>query len=157
MRSRVILASAFMAAILVAACGGPKDGGGLRPDANQFSSEWLEVSMGGMMAVPGEGPSLSLSLKNTSRKPIWVQVEFSTPDAAQDCTVDKRLEVGGGGMFLCAQQGLIQDQDYPIFVRTYSDAQHKQLLESTQTHFRFGAKDVAAFNRLVQSTRSAQK
>ena len=146
----------FAIVFTLAACGGPKEGGGLRPDSSQFSSEWLEVTMGGLMAVPGEGPSLTLNLKNTSRKTLWVEVEFSTPHASS-CTVDKVLEVSSGGMFVCAQTTLVADQDYPVLVRTYSDSERTKLLESTQTHFRFDAKDVAKFESLVQSMQSAQK
>ena len=113
--------------------------------------------MGGMMSVPGEGPSLTLNLKNTSRKPIWVEVEFTTPDQSNHCIVDKRLDVDGGGMFVCAQKALVENVDYPVLVRTYGDAQRTKLLESTQTHFRFDAKDVAKFNALVESMQSAQK
>lgn len=156
MRTRLILAT-LIVGLTATACGGPKDGGGLRPDASQFSSEWLEVSMGGMMSVPGEGPALTLNLKNKSRKPVWVEVEFSTPEASQNCTVDKFLAVDGGGMFTCAQTSLVQDADYPVLVRTYSDSQKTSLLESTQTLFRFDAKDVAKFDSLVEAMRSARK
>jgi hypothetical protein len=156
MRTRLILVASIIG-VTVTACGGPKGGGGLRPDSSQFSSEWLEVSMGGMMSVPGEGPALTLSLKNKSRKPLWVEVEFNTPDVSQHCTVDKFLAVDGGGMFMCAQTALVQDRDYPVLVRTYSDTRKTKLLESTQTMFRFDAKDVAKFNSLVEAMQSAHK
>ncbi len=158
MRSRSFALAVFAVAILVAGCGGgPKDGGGLRPDSSQFASEWLDVTMGGMMAVPGKGPALTLSLKNTSRRPLWVAVEFTAPGAGSSCNVDKQLDVGGGGMFTCPQTSLVQDEDYPIVVHTYGDAGRTKLLETTQTQLRFGARDVAAFNELAKSLRSAEK
>ena len=158
MRTRLILASVFFVAVVVAGCGGPqKDRGGLRPDSSQFASEWVNVTMGGMMASPGKNPSLTLNLKNTSRRAIWVEVEFTTPDGSQNCKVDKKLDVSGGGMFMCAQSSLVQDEDYPVLVHVYGDADKTTLLESTQTKLRFDASDVAKFNALLTSRRSAQR
>ncbi len=156
MRTRLIVATVSMIALVAAGCGGPKDGDGSRPDSSQFSSEWLAVSMGGMMSVPGEGPSLTLNLRNSSRTPLWVEVEFTTPNQSSNCIVDKKLEVGGGGMFTCAQKSLVQDEDYPVLVRTFADAKKTKLLESTRTQLRFAARDVAKFEALTESMQAAR-
>ena len=112
--------------------------------------------MGGMMALPDEGPVLALHLKNKKGGLIWVTVDFKTPDPSQSCEVTKSIEANGSEMFTCAQQSLTTDQDYPIYIKIYQDEGRAVLLESPQTKFRFGKSDAAGFEQLRKAMESGE-
>ena len=53
--------------------------GGLRPSKEEFTSDCLEVTMGGMTVDPDVGLALTLGLKNTTQEAAWVRVRFESP------------------------------------------------------------------------------
>ena len=136
-------------AILAAGCAG-LTGGGLGPGRGQFSSEWVEIVMGGLMGDSEEGLVLSLSLKNKSQQPLWVTVDFRAPEPGQPCQVTERIDVGGTERYTCAQSLVVAEQDYPIHIEVYGDESQTALLESPQTKFWFGKSDAAAFEANVE-------
>ena len=147
------LAVAFAFAVLTSSCA-ETQGGGLRPSAGQFSSNRVEIMMGGMIGLPEEGPALALQLKNSTSQPLWITVDFKTPDPAQQCRVTKRLDAGETHMYTCAQKSLTVDRDYPIVIAVFEDENRTRLLESPETKFWFGELDAAAFLSLMESMKS---
>lgn len=129
-------------------------GDSLRPASRQFSSQWIEITMGGMMALPGEGLVLALSLRNRSSKPLQVSVAFVTPDPKQRCKVTKQLNPAQSAMFSCPQKSVTPNADYPIEISIYSDKERKSLIERPSTQFRFSEKDVKAFVELTKALKT---
>ena len=143
------VAIAILLSIVVTSCAAPQ-GGGVRPTSKQFSSQWIEITMGGMMALPGEGLALALSLKNKSSKTLQVSVAFITPDPTQRCEVTKQLNSAQSSLFSCPQKSLTPNTDYPIEISIYSDEGHKNLVEKPRTQFYFSEKDAKAFEELTK-------
>ena len=142
-------AIAILLSIVVTGCAAPQ-GGGLRPTSKQFSSQWIDITMGGMMALPSEGLALALSLKNKSSKTLQVSVAFVTPDPTQRCEVTKQLNSAQSSLFSCPQKSLTPNTDYPIEISIYSDESRKNLVDKPQTRFHFSEKDAKAFAELTR-------
>ena len=131
-------------------CAGTSSGG-LRPGQGEFSSDYVDITLGGMIALPGEGPALALQLQNKTQGALFVSVAFEAPDPAQRCESTKTLAAGESHMYKCPQSSLAVDQDYPVHIAVYGDETRSELLESPRTKFRFGEQDAAAFQALVDS------
>ena len=138
---------AVLLSALIAGCAGP-EGGGLKPTEKQFSSQWIDITIGGMMAAPGEGLALTLNLKNKTKQPVYVLVAFITPDPAQRCEIAKQLDASQSALFSCPQKSVTPNKDYPIDIAIYADEGRKNLIESPKTKFYFSEKDAKAFDEL---------
>lgn len=101
------------------------------------------------MGLP-EGLALGLSLLNKTGDPLWVEVAFECPEAAQSCRRVERLEQGGSHLFTCPQRDLTADVDYLIHIRVYADAALTRLVESPETKFRFDQRSIEAFQRIAR-------
>ncbi|MSR61208.1 MAG: hypothetical protein EXS08_02005 [Planctomycetes bacterium] len=144
MLARLLISA--MLALLASACSSP--GGGLGPSASEFSSSWVDITMGGMMGLPA-GPALGLSLHNKTDKSLWVTVAFEAPDPTQRGEVADKLEPRGQQLFTYPQRSITPDADYPIRLQIYTDAARTQRVESPETKFRFSQKDTQAFESLA--------
>jgi hypothetical protein len=142
---QILMAVVFSAGM--SSCAVPQ-GGGLGPTEGQFSSQWVGISMGGVMGIPGEGMVLALDLKNRSRQDLHVLVEFVAPDPTQRCEVEKQIDASKSSFFSCPQKSLTPDKDYPVRLYIYTDKERKNLIESPQTKFRFSESDAKAFDEL---------
>lgn len=124
---------------------------GLRPTSSQFSSDWVKVTMGGMMQVPdGNEMALSLGLNNKTDKTIWVRVTFNSPAPGKVCSATEKIDPGKTHMFTCPQKTLVANTDYPVEVLTFLDGPDSNQIESTHTKFYFSDRDVKGFNVLVK-------
>ena len=124
--------------------------GSTRPTADQFSSQWVSITMGGMMAFPETGPALALNLANKSSTTLDVTVSFKAPDHKQQCKVTKHIKKNSSTFFQCPQTSITTNIDYPITIaiHTLGELGEKQLVESANTKFRFSEKDAKAFEQL---------
>jgi hypothetical protein len=143
----VQVSAAILLSAVIASCAAPQ-GGGLRPTEKQFSSQWIDITMGGMMAVPGKGLALTLNLKNKTKQPVYVLVAFVTPDPAQRCEIAKQLDASLSALFSCPQKSLTPNKDYPIDISIYTDEGRTSLIENPKTKFYFTEKDARAFDEL---------
>ena len=146
-RKIVQVSVAVLLSAVIASCAVPQ-GGGLSPTEKQFSSQWIDITMGGMMAMPGEGLTLSLNLKNKSQKTLHVLVAFVTPEPTQRCEVAKQLDASQSSLFSCPQKSLTPNKEYPIEISIYTDEGRKNLIENPKTKFYFSEKDAKAFDEL---------
>lgn len=131
--------------------------GGLRPTTRQFSSQWLDIDMGGLMASPGGEPALQLLLRNRSEKQLEVVVAFATPDPTQSCHVAKQLNGGQTAFFTCPQTSITANTDYPISISIYGDKERRNLLENPRTKFFFreeGVKEFEALRKKLEAEKS---
>lgn len=128
--------------------------GGLRPTSRQFSSDWVSISMGGMMQVPGENEmALNLVLKNKTDKPIWVKVTFNAPAPGEICSDTEKIDPAKTYSFNCPQKTLVANTDYPIEVITYLDGPGSNQVERTFTKFFFSKRDVKGFDAITKMLR----
>jgi len=141
-----VWATVFLS-VLIAGCAG-LDVGGLKPTQEQFSSQWIDITMGGMMAAPGEDFALTLNLKNKSKQPVYVVVGFMTPDPSQRCEIAKQLDASQSALFSCPQKSVTPNINYPVDIAIYDDEGRTNLLESPKTKFYFSANDAKAFDEL---------
>lgn len=128
-------------------------GGSARPTSKQFSSQWVEVTMGGMMAFPGSGPALALDLANKSTETLEVTVSFLAPDPAQQCEVTKQIARQKSELFECPQYSVTPNTDYPVSVAIYALGSQggKKLVENPRTKFFFSERDARAFEQLIRT------
>ena len=128
-------------------------GGSLRPTSKQFSSQWVDVIMGGMMSFPETGPALTLNLANKSTETLEVTVSFQTPDPKQRCNITSQIEKKKSVLFQCPQKSVTPNKDYPVSVAIYiTDSQgNKKLAENPTTKFYFSKNDAKAFEQLIKS------
>ncbi|MCX2982242.1 hypothetical protein EYC98_15375 [Halieaceae bacterium IMCC14734] len=124
--------------------------GSTRPTAYQFSSQWVSITSGGMMAFPGTGPALALNLANGSSTPLDVTVFFKAPDHKQQCEVTKQIGSNSSTFFQCPQTSIATNTDYPISITIHAlgESGKKKLVETTSTKFNFSKKDAEAFEQL---------
>lgn len=143
---------AVLFSLSVTSCATPY-GGGLRPSSGQFSSRWVDILMGGVMAPPGEGLALMLNLKNKSQQELDVTTSFVTPDPAQRCTETQQIAAGKSAMFSCPQKNLTPNADYPVElgISTISAKGDRVLVESPKTKFFFSEKDVRGFEEAMKA------
>ena len=143
---------AILFSLSVMSCATPS-GGGLRPSPGQFSSQWVDILMGGVMAPPGEDLALMLSLKNKSQQDLDVTASFVTPDPTQRCTESKQIAAGKSAMFSCPQKNLTPNADYPVElgIKTISAKGDRVLVESPKTKFYFSEKDVRGFEEAMKA------
>jgi len=128
-------------------------GGGLRPTSKQLSSQWVDITMGGIMAFPEKGPALSLDLTNKSAQTLEVIVSFLSPDPAQRCEITKQIARGQSELFQCPQKSLTSNVDYPVNMAIYTASVQgdRALVESPKTKFYFSEKDARAFEQLIKT------
>ncbi len=124
--------------------------GSTRPTADQFSSQWVSITMGGMMAFPETGPALALNFANTSNTTLDVTVSFKAPGHKQQCEVTKHIKRNSSTLFQCSQTSITTNMDYPITIaiHTLGELGEKDLVETTNTKFRFSEIDAKAFEEL---------
>lgn len=135
----------------IAGSGSTRAGSGsTRPTADQFSSQWVSITMGGMMAFPETGPALALNLANKSNTTLDVTVSFKAPDHKQRCEVTKQINKNNSTLFQCPQTSITTNMDYPIaiVIHTLGELGEKQLVETSNTKFHFSEKDAKAFEQL---------
>jgi hypothetical protein len=149
-RIAVMVAVGIFLSVAIGSCAVPQ-AGGLRPSDTQFSSQWVEIGMGGMMSIPGKGLSLALDLKNKGKQTVYVMVVFDTPDPSQRCEIAKQLDASQSALFSCPQNSLTPNADYPIEIEIYTDEGRSNLVENPTTKFLFSEKDVQAFNELSRA------
>ncbi len=128
--------------------------GGLRPSKEEFTSDCLEVTMGGMTVDPDVGLALTLGLKNTTQEAAWVRVRFESPPPNTPGEAVRKLDPGASEMFIHSQSSVVPETNYPIFVETYRDAALTQPVEKTQTQFWFSHKDATIFHELAKKLQS---
>jgi hypothetical protein len=124
-----------------------------RPSKSEFDSAWVEIAVGSATGQRGQGPALLLILKNKTDRALWVDVAFSSPDPARNCTIAKELSSRGSATYTCPQQQLVADVAYPVSVATFSDRALTQNLERKATKLQFKAADLVTFNKLLAPLR----
>ncbi len=108
-----------------------------RPTKGQFSSKWLAITSGGIVGQPGGKPTLLLRFQNKKWKPLWVKVDFRTPEPNQDCGITKRLNPKEGASYFCQLENIVADTDYPIHISIFSDEALTNVVEKTSTKLYF--------------------
>ena len=133
--------------------------GRVRPSSAQFSSQWIDITIGGMMAFPETGSALALNLANKSSKALEVSVFFKTPDPKQQCDIKKQIKNKVPTLFQCPQTSVTPNVDYPIAITIYTlgEQGEKKLVEDTSTKFNFSEKDAKGFDQLLQALKSVEQ
>lgn len=136
----------------------PRQSGGVRPPSNQLSSQWVNMTMGGMMASTETGTALTLNLANKSNNALSISVSFKVPDPKQQCKIEKQIKNNGSTLFQCPQTSVITNVDYPVSITIYTIGLQgeKQLVENTSTKFRFSKEDAEAFEQMVKVLKSME-
>ena len=129
-------------------------GGGLTPE--EFRSQSLGITAGGVMASPDSRAQLALTLTNKTDRALWLVVRFAPPAPDHACEETQRLEAKGEGLFTCAQEALVADVDYPITIGVFGDSGLTEPIETNATHMRFGKKGVKRLEEWIQATRLPQ-
>ena len=132
---------------------------GLSPSSSQFSSQWVDITMGGVMAFPETGPALALNLENKSSNALLVSVSFKAPDPKQQCKIEKQIKNKGSTLFKCPQTSVTPNVDYPVVVTIYTLVEQgkKQLVENANTKFHFSEKDARGFDLLIEALKSVKQ
>jgi hypothetical protein len=151
---RSVLILALISTVIVG-CVQPQSGG-MRPSTNQFSSQWVDITMGGMTASSGTGLVLALNLANKSNKALEVSVSFKAPDPKQQCEIEKQIKNKGSTLFQCPQTSVTPNVDYPIAITIYTlgEQGEKQLVENANTKFHFSENDARGFEQLIKAMES---
>lgn len=116
---------------------------------HDLKSSWVEVSSGGLVGEVGDKPQLALSLRNKTDRAAWVKVRVAPPSPNAECVITKELKPGEEVGYLCAQEKIVPDADYPIFVTTYRDEALTDEAETAQTAMRFSKRDAAALEEYL--------
>lgn len=154
---RSVLVLALISAVMAGCV--QRQSGGIRPSSSQFSSQWVDITMGGMMAFPETGPALALNLANKSSKTLEVSVSFKAPDPKQQCKIEKQIKNKGSTLFQCPQTSVTPNVDYPIVITIYTLGEQgkKQLVENANTKFHFSKKDARGFHQLIKALKSVKQ
>lgn len=132
--------------LLLSGCAGPQATGLVPAD---FSSNWVEVSSGGVIGEPGGKPELLFTVRNKSERRLWVKVRFAPPSPNPECVLSKKLEPGEKSHYPCRQEKMVPDADYPIFVSVHFNEGLTDQAETAQTKMRFSKRDVDAFEKFL--------
>jgi len=135
----VFVCAAFI--LIGCATPGPK---GFQPSKSEFDSQWVAISGGSIIGEKGGQPTLTVSITNKKNQPLWVKVNFDSPDPSQSCEATKEITPNASAMYACSQNEIVADVPYPISVATFSDQALTQSLEIKQTKMQFKAQDIAA-------------
>lgn len=133
-------------ALLLSGCAGQQATG---PGPADLSSNWVEVSSGGVISEPGGKPELLFTVRNKSERVLWVKVRFAPPSPNPECVLSKKLEPGEKAPYPCGQEKIVADTDYPIFVSVHLNEGLTDQAESAQTKMRFSKRDVDAFEKFL--------
>ncbi len=73
----------------------------------EIQSDWIEIVSSGFRVynIP-ESYSFGLTLKNKTRKTVWMTVSFEDSQNNEICTVVDKIEPWGEGSFGCRQEGV---------------------------------------------------
>lgn len=121
-------------------------------DPADFSSKWVDITSGGVFGdfkTTAGKPEIVITIRNKSEQPVWVKVRFAVPSTNQECELTKKLAPGKGAQYLCRQETLAADTDYPIFVSVYMNDGLTNKAETAQTKMRFEKGDVAALAKFL--------
>jgi len=129
-------------------------GGRATPD--DFHSQSVGITAGGVIAGPDSRAKLVLTLANKTDRALWLVVRFAPPPPNQACEETQRLEPKQDGHFTCAQDSLVADVDYPVTIAVFGDSGLTEAMETNATHMRFGKKDVKRLGEWLQATRLPQ-
>ncbi len=131
-------------AMLVTACA-TQQGSGFRPSEEEFSSNWIDIKLGSLMAIRGEKPELFLQIANKKSQAVWVKVRFEVPKPSQSCVITQKVVPDQIFEYSCAQESVIADTPYPIYFEIFLDEGLTNLVEKTKTKMQFREKDLDAF------------
>lgn len=104
----------------------------------------LTIVSAGLLAQQAGSPELGLTLANTGQRTLWINVHFQTPGGASDCVLGKELTAGNRHLFLCPQDALRPDTDYPIEITAYDDLAEQHAVSQLNTSLRFTDADIQA-------------
>jgi hypothetical protein len=114
-----------------------------------LQSSWVDVRSGGLFGEPGGKPHLMLTLRNKTQAAGWVKVRVAAPTPNAECVLVNEIKPGETASYACAQDKIVPDSDYPIFVTTYRDEALTDEAETRQTTMRFSQRDTAAFEEFL--------
>lgn len=114
------------------------------PSRQDLKSDWVEIRGGGLTGEVGGKPQLGLSLRNKAAQALWVQVRVAAPSPNAECTLTNPIAPGESAGYSCAQETIVPDTDYPIFVTVYRDEALTDQAEARQTVMRFAKSDADA-------------
>jgi hypothetical protein len=120
-------------------------------------SKSVEIFVGSITVDAESHPQLLLILTSKVERALWIDARFEPPPPNQGCDEVKPLEPKGRASFMCPQDTIVTDVDYPIVLTVFGDSASTDTVERNVTHLRFGKKDAQVFNDLVQGLRGARQ
>jgi hypothetical protein len=118
-----------------------------------FESQFLEITMGGIVMSPDVKPELRLHLANKSQRTLWVAVRFEPPAPNAACEQSHQIDTKQEGQFTCALESLVAEADHAATVKVFGDSGMTEQLETTSTSMRPKKKEVEAMQEWLEATR----
>ncbi len=118
---------------------------GLLPNhTHKTAASPLNIVSAGLIAQQSGPPELALTLANTAKQTLWVNVHFKTPDGANDCFMGKEMPAGSQKLLLCPQPSLRAATDYPIKISAYDSPTEEKTVSQLNTTLHFDQNDIQA-------------
>lgn len=112
------------------------------PPQPQSGAPAVEMISGGLLVSRSGTAELALTLINRSQRTLWVTVYFQTPGGLKDCLLARELGAAEKHLFVCPQDTVRPDTDYPVQITVFTDLAQTQVLDRIGTRLRFEAGDV---------------
>ena len=130
-RRRILRTAAFLGVLVISvAVGCTKSLPSIKFESPFGHSNWVEISDG--RAVGGETPSLSVTIKNLKKKPIWVRMIIDDLNGWNDCENSFRLTPGSSHRYVCPQTKLTVGTRYRAELTVFKDQGNTKPTERIQ-------------------------
>ncbi len=123
-------------------------GNSLPAQSEQSSTlSWVNIENAGLLASRSGEAELGLTLTNTAKQTLWVNVHFKTPGELTDCTIAKELETQATHFYSCPQVSVQADTVYPIEITIFIDLEHTYPVDRLNTNLSFSPADIQALRQ----------
>lgn len=120
------------------------------PPVQQARFKSVKV-VGGAKFTESRGVALHFAVLSLHDKPLWLKVEFKTPNNETKCEQYRQLAPSGQAFFVCPAPDLEPHSIYPIEVTLFTSKQLDDVLEKGTSAYRFTKDDVAALHALAET------
>lgn len=126
--------------------------GGHAPTTDSpFTSGWIDISMGGLVATDTNNLAINISLYNKSERDTWIKITFLKPDLSPACTVTRKVDAKDSSLFECSQKTIISGQFYPIYHSVFLDENLTELVEKSGTRMYFSREGIELLEKTQET------
>ena len=90
-------------------------------------SNWVQIL--DARVFEGDTPSLTVTIANLKKKPIWVRMEIEEIDGWNDCMNSFKLDQGASHRYVCPQTSVAVGNRYRAELLVYKDQGNTQTTE----------------------------